>query len=531
MGTAGEVARNSFFNLVNFAVTIPLSFIISIILARGLGPEAYGTYAFYIWVISLCGYMVNLGLGSAAIKYISEYFGGGKREEAKGIIWMVFRGRLLVGLALSLAILLLAVPLSHILGKGHSPLFLVLVALAVVPYNLYYLLQSISAGLQKFEYWTIQALVTIPLRLVLAVLLLYLGFAAMGQLALDLFIWMVGLGVAIFLLNRFIPLRSLFRAPLTPEAFARARKYAVAMTGILLAHYLLWERPEVFLLGLFRPDEEVGFYSLAVKLPRFLMTLAPAGLAGVLLPTLSEQFGKGNLAKLKTVYTTSARYLMILALPLVAGGIALATPLVNVVYGAAYTPVIRTMAIVFLPAALLVFVTLCLHVLYAIDKPAYVLRVNLVLAPLNIGLNLLVIPRYGALGAAIVTSSLQLLIFPVNIWLVHRETGVLWPLADGARTAVAASLMGAALFLVYSLWGTIPALVLALPVGIPVYFLGLAVTRALRREDLDILAKVKEILPRRLAGPYQRVLGVMQGIVSAQSFLPSWITGSARKSQ
>ena len=529
MSTAEKVARNSFFNLANVAVTVPLSLVISIILARGLGPEGYGTYAFYIWVISLCGYMVNLGLGSVAIKYISEYFGGGKREEAKGIIWMVFRGRLLVGLALALAILLLAVPLSHILGKGHSPLFLVLVALAVVPYNLYYLLQSISAGLQKFEFWTIQALVTVPLRLVLAVLLLYLGFAAMGQLAVDLFIWGLGLGVAAFLLNRFMPLRSLLRAPLTPEAFARARKYALAMTGILVAYYLIWERPEVFFLGLFRTDEEVGFYSLAVKLPRFLMTLVPAGLVGVLLPTLSEQFGKGNLARLRTVYTTSARYLMILALPLVTGGIALATPLVSVVYGPAYTPVIRIMAIVFLPAAFLVFVTLCLHVLYAKDKPTYVLRVNLVLAPLNMGLNLLVIPRYGILGAALVTSSLQLLSFPIYIWLVYRETRALWPLADGARTALAAAVMGAALFLVYGLWGSLPALVLALPIGVPIYLLGLAGTQALRAEDLTTLAKVKEILPGGLAGPYQRALEVMQGIVREEGFLPSWITGNARK--
>ena len=268
---------------------------------------------------------------------------------------------------------------------------------------------------------------------------------------------------------------------------------------------------------------------MAVKMPEFLMTMAPWVLGGVLLPTLSEQFGRRDMAKLRAVYVTSARYLMILALPVVAGGIALAAPLVNTLYGGDYSPVIRIMAIAFLPAAFFVFVTACQHVLFAMEKPAYILWVALFLVPLNIGLNLLVIPRYGALGAAIVASSIQLVTFPVNIWLVHRETGTLWPLADGARTALAASLMGAALFLAYSLWGTIPALVLALPVGIPVYFLGLAVTRALRAEDLAILAKVKEILPRRWAGPYKWVLGVMQGMVSAQSFLPSWMTGTSRK--
>ncbi len=351
MGTAEKVARNTLFNLANVAVSAPLSFVISIILARGLGREVYGTYAFYIWVISLCGYLVNLGLGSTATKYISEYSGKGQGEQARGIIWMVFKGRVRAGLAVATAALLLAVPLTHLIGKGHSPIYWVMVAMAVLPYTLYYLFQSISWGLQKFQYVAVQTLVSVPLRLGLALLVVYLGFAAVGQLAADMFVWALGVGVGIYLLNRFIPLRSLFRASLTPEAAARTRSYAMAMTGILLAEYLIWERSEVLLLGFLRPDQEVGFYTLGVKLPRLLMSVVPAVLGGVLLPTLSEQFGKKDMAKLKTVFITSARYLMILALPLVAGGIALAAPLVNALYGAAYAPAISIMMITFLPAA------------------------------------------------------------------------------------------------------------------------------------------------------------------------------------
>ncbi len=529
MSTVQKVARNSLFNSVYVLVATPFSFLLSIVLARGLGPESYGIYAFYVWAISFCGYLVNLGLGSTATKYISEYSALGKIGEIRGIIRMVFKGRLLVGLALSVAILLLAVPLSHLLGKGHSPVYFAIVALAVLPYTFYYLFHSISSGLQKFQYVAIQSLVTTPIRFLLALLLLYLGFAAMGQLALDLLIWVLGLGVGAYLLNRSVALRSLLHAPLAAEGVARAQRYAMAMTGILLAEYLLWERSEVLLLGFFRPDQEVGFYTLGVKLPRFLMALIPAILAGVLLPTLSEQFGKKDMAKLKAVYTTSARYLMILALPLAAGGIALAAPLVKVLYGAEYAPVVRIMAIVFLPAACLVFVTLCRQVLYAIDKPTYALRVILLLAPLNIGLNLIFIPHYGILGAAIVSSSLQLLSLPAYIWLVHRETGALWPLADGARTALAASLMGMALFSVYLLWGTVPALVLAPPLGVPAYFLGLVAFGALRREDLDILTRATEALPPWLAGPYKRVLGVGRSVVSAESLFPRWMTGNAKK--
>ncbi|MFH1140641.1 MAG: flippase [Chloroflexota bacterium] len=529
MGTAEKVARNSLFNLVNVGVSAPLSFAISIVLARGLGPEVYGTYAFYIWVISLCGYLVNLGLGSTATKYISEYLGRGEGEHARGIVWMVFKGRVRAALAVAAAALLLAIPLTHLIGKGHSPVYWIIVAGAVLPYTLFYLFQSISLGLQKFQYVAVQTLVSVPLRLGLALLVVYLGFAAVGQLAADIIVWALGVGVGIYLLNRSLPLRSLFRAPLAREAAARTRSYAMAMTGILLAEYLIWDRSEILLLGFLRPDQEVGFYTLGVKLPRLLMAVVPAVLGGVLFPTLSEQFGRKDMTKLKAVFTTSARYLMILALPLVAGGVALAAPLVNVLYGTAYAPAISIMMIAFLPASFLVFVTLCRQALYAVDKPAFALKVAVVLAPLHIGLNLLFISRYGAIGAAIATSALQFLILPVYIWLMYRETRALWPLADGARTVLAAAVMGIALFALYKVWGTIPALVLALPLGGALYFLGLVAFGALRAQDLEILAKAKEVLPSILWNPYRGMMRAMGSLMGPAASLRGWVVAGARK--
>ena len=64
-------------------------------------------------------------------------------------------------------------------------------------------------------------------------------------------------------------------------------------------------------------DAEVGFFNIAFALAFYPMLLLPGALSGVLLPAMSEQFGKRDLVQLGRIYVTSARYVLALTLPLV----------------------------------------------------------------------------------------------------------------------------------------------------------------------------------------------------------------------
>src|SRR3990172_11657268 len=98
---------------------------------------------------------------------------------------------------------------------------------------------------------------------------------------------------------------------------------------------------------MYRPIEEVGFYNMAYKIPSTAIESVPFVFGGTLLPAISEQFGRGDMDKIKAIYRGAARYLMMLSFPLATAGIALSQPFIHLLYGPEYTPAIILMQIVF----------------------------------------------------------------------------------------------------------------------------------------------------------------------------------------
>lgn len=516
MAIAERIARNTFFNFVATAVNVCLAMVLSIVLARVLGIEEYGIYSFFIWVITLTGFAVNLGLGSMANKYVSEALGRRNEAEARGVIRLALLGRLIAALVLAGLILALASRLTHLFGKGETVHYM-LVACTVLPYTLDMLFASTCMGFQRFQYIAYHAMATTPLRVALSVLLVALGFGVVALLIVNLVTFLVGIAVGLFLVGRLTSLKKvLSQKQLGRETRAKAIKFSLAMAGVMAAGYLLWERAEVFFLGLYRPAEEVGFYILAFKLPTLAMALVPIVFSAVLMPAVSEQFGRNDMAKVRSIYVVSAKYLTMLAMPLAIGLVVLAEPLVNLMYGADYRPVILLMRIVCIPIAIYALLGGTSAVIIGINRPSYALKVGVILAALSVGINFLLVPRYGALGAAAGTSAVQVLAFPAYVWYVNRQIGALWPLRDTLGTALASCVMGLALFLLYHYLGTAWALALAIPVGSGLYFAGLVLFAVLRDEDVTFLHRAQPLLPGSLRKNYGAAVGLAERLVHAR---------------
>ena len=79
MSIAGTIAKNTTFSFVNSIVELGIAFVTGIVLARGLGTEQYGLYAYVIWLISLAAIINNLGLGEMSRRFIPEAIGRRQR--------------------------------------------------------------------------------------------------------------------------------------------------------------------------------------------------------------------------------------------------------------------------------------------------------------------------------------------------------------------------------------------------------------------------------------------------------------------
>ena len=135
------------------------------------------------------------------------------------------------------------------------------------------------------------------------------------------------------------------------------------------------------------------------------------------------------------------RPLLALGLPVSLGVAAVATPLVTVLFGGDFVdsaPLLRVLILGTLP---LFWVNLAGHALIAMRRVWPLVAVYAGAAAINVALNLVLIPRYGAAGAAVATVACEWLNLAAVVVLVRRGFGVTFTAAGLWRYAGAAALM------------------------------------------------------------------------------------------
>jgi O-antigen/teichoic acid export membrane protein len=531
MSLATTIAKNSLFNFIGTAADVIINFAIGILLARGLGTEVYGLYSVLMSFLALAMVAVNLGLGDMARRFVAESLGRGKTDEPPKIIRQTLLLRSITAVAASLVIVLFAGYWARLFGDEANRTYFFILAFGLAPSILNYALGSIFAGFQRYDYAAYAILSTNTLRLVAVVFVMVIGLGLKELLICNISAWFIGVLVGIVLLHRIAPLKAILSATsMESSAKKTAFRYALTVAGVLVVEYFLWRQAEMVFLGVFRTPEEVGFYSVAVKIPSMAMALIPSVLGTVLVPSISEQFGRGDTHKMRMIYQSSARYLMVLALPLAAAGIALARPLVNLLYGPDYAPAILVMQVLFVPFAMMSIALAATSTMYGINQPSFILKVGLIMTSLSIGLYFYLIPRYGIMGAAIASSIPRLLCVPMYARFLRKKINVAWPLADTAKILLASFLTGTMLFALQKYLGSnILSLVLSIPVGIAIYVASILVLRAVDSQDLNRIKGLQKSLPPALRNGYVILIEQMERFVERSSVIQSRILSRPSK--
>jgi len=195
-------------------------------------------------------------------------------------------------------------------------------------------------------------------------------------------------------------------------------------------------RVDVIMLGLFvgrAPGvtlETLGIYAAAVEVAGGLRKLSQA-FTPILTPVLAEQLAAGNLRAAERSYGSVARWMLAILLPLVVV-LSLAGGVVMRVFGPGFEIGGAWMAVAAAACALNAFVGLG-EIVLMIERPAWNVMNTSAASVAAVTLNLVLIPRLGALGAALgmlAPYALQGLLRGIE---VPRLLGWRWPWATLAR--------------------------------------------------------------------------------------------------
>ena len=517
MSVTRTIAKNTAYNFVITGTDTVFNLCVGILLARFLGPAEYGFYSFVIWFIYFVALLVNLGLGQMVIRFIAEALGRKNEVEVKSLVSIALQFRFLAAALFVIIIIAFAGYWSDIFGYPDRQIIFIILALGIIPQVLNFLMISIFSGFQKYEYGAYLVLATSPLRALGIVIVVVLGLGVREVLFASITAWVLGVFIGLFLLRRLIPLDSILARPrLTPD-MKRALKYAMIMMGVMGVTYFMAQRAEILFLGIFHPGEAVGFYTIAFLISGATIGLVLQVFSTVLIPAVSEQVGRGDMDRVRAIYLTSARYLMILGAPLAIGGIVLAGPIIRIVYGFEYEPAIPLVQILFIPFAFLAISHAATSVILGVNRPSFVLKVGIVMVILSLGLELWLIPIYGATGAAIGSSVARIIMPILFIRFASRECQAPWPIKDTLKILIAALIMGAITFAIeQQISRSIISIVVLVPLGVVIHFALIIALNVIQEQDINTLRQIQSSMPRFLRGSYGGLVSLVESLVKKQ---------------
>jgi O-antigen/teichoic acid export membrane protein len=410
-------------------------FIVSVIVARSLGAKEMGTYSLMVWVAGTIAALSSLGLPDAVSKYVAEHKGAGDHALAAMIARRIVVAQILAAGVASL----IAVGVWSGLDRHH--LSLVWLALAtVLPSALQQTLLALMEGEQRFDLQVFATMGGSILQIAIFGIIALRHASILGFLLGSLFSGVGLLGLTLFLCRSMLVSDAAAAGrDYSPEISKRIFNFSLSVYGLWLLALIIFDKSELFFLRIFKAPEELAYYSIAFAVTARLAT-AGDSISYVLFPMFITRFSQSGADGLCEVYQRSIRFLQILMVPICFWGIPLLPRLVVLAYGKQYTRVASVVQILLVTMLFTVTMTVGSSVIYTLDRQASLLRFMILVAVLNIGLDLCLIPRFGALGAALANGISQVCAAFGMIFMVRRLLPGSFPVFASLRIYLAAAL-------------------------------------------------------------------------------------------
>lgn len=502
--SATSVASAVSWSMLAGLATTGLGLATSVMIARALGPREMGEYSYWKWLLGALPAAIGLGIPVATLKFSAELLGRAQLERASALVTGLLKAQVSVLVAAAAVV----VAIGALAGGGdrwltHAVAAAILLLGGVVP-----VLDAALKGAIDYR---------VPARVTVVVGVVQIAVAA-GVLAGGGGI--VGLLLALALSSviasslRIHRLREIYR-PDWRARFPRdlrrpVFRYCRALALMTVLDVVVMSRSEVFVLKLYAPPEEIAFYSLAYGMASALIMGATL-ITHPLLPTFSMLAGQSDWAAIGRVYTVGLKGVAFVIFPSAIAGIALARPLVGLLYSEAYVPAAPVLAVVTVSSIATGLAFVFSALLYGVGAPAVLLGLFLVLAPVNVLASLALVPGYGALGAAWANAIGPLVQLIVLAGLLRWRFRLRFPLRALAKLTAAA--VGGALAAAALGSGGRPAVwfVPAAAAGLGIYLAGVRVLRVFDEGDGQVFSQVGHSLPRAARPLYGRALRWMTG--------------------
>ena len=430
-----ELARDSFFSIIVRLSPRFANVLLFILIGRLAGPAEAGVFTLattYLVIFTT----VARGLDDLVVRQVS-------REPDLAPRYLTNFLALRLGLSLFLYCVLLFVVLVAFDYAASTAIPTLILALSVVPDSLTYVAEAILLGQRRFSVPAIVHTSVGFFKLIGGGLVL----AAEGELQQIAWLWVTGSSLGMIALLS-IAARSVGGIQWSDwiDWVPLTRNWSTTSSFLLITTMMTLEgQLDTVLLSALHGEAEVGWYGAATTVVSSLVMLSQGYRLAVY--PLMTRYALQSPEKLARFYERSVRYLGTLVLPMVAGIVLLSPQIVFLVFGPQFHPTGRVLEILIFSLAFIFLNVPDSRMMLVYDRQDRVFLFLLSSVTINVVLNLVLDPTYGALGAAGARLCSSSIFFLLNYLYVVRFLARSNPLRLLSRPVLATLIMAVVVWL------------------------------------------------------------------------------------
>jgi O-antigen/teichoic acid export membrane protein len=411
-----RVFQNTAANIGGRGLALLFSVGATIILARCLGTEGLGKYGAIYAYLTLFAWMAAFGFEPILLREISR-----ERENATSLLRtaMVMSCFLAVG---TIAMAALIAPLAGYPGTLRNLVVLAGLEYVLTPVRLPSVIFQVN--LQQWYGATINV-VRQGIWCVMVAMLWFVGAPLVYVIAGRVLSAAIESALIWAYSRKFLTGSSRFLREKSMKMVSHA--FPIAFASLLAMIYL---RIDQVMLHKMVSDSELGQYVAATKVSELFESL-PSALMFAVAPIFAVSAADPQ--RFRSYVDRTFRYLMILAAALCVMIAVGAAPIVRILFGRQFLPAGPLLAVLIWSEIAVFFSAVVVNVLVAQNQQRLLPIPTLAGAAVNIALNLVLIPRYGAMGAAYATLVSYSVAWIVVLFFFKETMMVAW---QGVRFAL-----------------------------------------------------------------------------------------------
>lgn len=430
-----NVGRNSIYYFCGLALQKAIAFFYFVFLARALGVDNFGKYAFALSFGAILAVLFDLGANQLTVRIVAQ-----EKEKSGSLVGSLLIFKMIVSacVAVIFFIALRFLPYDEITKQ------MIGLAMFVVLFDVFSnVFWAVLRGLQNMKYEAISVILYQGL-------IFFLNWMVV-RYHLPLYYTILSLVIASFLnmffgwaiMRRFFKTNYTYSFDELSNAARRSFSFFVVIVAGTLYSYI-----DVVALGTIGTSEAVGLYSSGQKIPNSLRII-PIALSAALYGAASVYYKRGEQLIINTVVHRALSYLMLFAVPVAVGLFFLPHQAVNLIFGSDFYGAGLSLKIMALSVPLISIDYVFFTMLNAVGCEKYNAYNRGFGALLILAISILLVPRFQHVGTAWATFASIIILNFVSIFLLRKK--IQWDrayiLKKGGAIIGASSVMGLIVFL------------------------------------------------------------------------------------